>query len=288
MFDGNAQLLPAVRRLLNESVPPTRTDIYDASINWAGTAPLVEVPTANGYDPMAQIRLMQIRLLFCNGQDWGRYYTVAHLESPILDLLNVGYIFSNHQVSSPKYENLEIAGQLLLRNKTVLPRFFLVGNVLPVPDMKSALARMSAPDFNGATTAIVEGPVALSSAEPPGTVKVASFFPSKIILDVDALRAAYLVTSEAYSPGWKARVDGHAVPIEITNAAFRGLAIAPGKHRVEMEFAPRILTVSASISFFALLITTFLLIWKDRLRQTRPTPGSKTLSHRRRWPSPWD
>jgi hypothetical protein len=281
-FDGNAQLLPAIRQLINKSTPPARTDIYDASINWAGTAPLVEIPTANGYDPVAQIRLMQVRLLFCNGQDWGRYYTVAHLESPILDLLNIGYIFSQHPISSPKYENVEIAGQVLLRNKTVLPRFFLVGNVVPVPDMKSALARMSSPDFNGAATAIVEGPVSLHSADPPGTVKVVSFGPSKIILDVDALRAAYLVTSEAYSPGWRARVNGRAVPIEITNAAFRGLAIAPGQHRVEMEFRPRILAVSASISLIAVLIATFLIIWKDRSRQTRPTPGSKILSHRRR------
>ncbi len=259
-WDGDARLLAAVRRSVNASTPPARTDIYDDSINWAGTAPLIEIPSASGFDPMAQIRLMQVRLLFCDGQAWGRYYPVARLESPILDLLNIGYVFARSPVSSAKFENIaQVPGHVLLRNRNVLPRFFLVGNVVTAPDMKEALARMRVPGFNGAVTAVVESPVVLNSDGPPGTVKVVRFDRNKIALDVDALRAAYLVTSEAYYPGWQARIDGNPAPILITNAAFRGLAVEPGRHRVELEFAPRILVVSAGISLIALLVAAFLI-----------------------------
>jgi hypothetical protein len=257
-FDGDARLLQTVRGLVNASAPPARTDIYDDSINWAGTAPLIEIPSASGFDPMAQIRLMQVRLLFCNGQAWGRYYQVARLDSPILDLLNIGYVFSRRPITSPKFENAaEISGHVLLRNKNVLPRFFLVGKVAPAWSMQDALAHMKAADFDPGTTAIVEGQA--PSAESTGIVKVALFETSKIVLDVEAPRATYLVTSEAYYPGWRARVDGRPRPIAITNVAFRGLAIEPGHHRVELEFAPRILLVGAGISLSALLATAYLL-----------------------------
>jgi len=257
-WDGDARILQAVRQSVNASTPPARTDIYDDSINWAGAAPLLEIPSASGFDPMAQIRLMQVRLLFCDGQAWGRYYPVARLESPILDLLNIEYVFSRRPVLSAKFENIAVGSDhVLLRNKKVLPRFFLVGITVTARDMKGALARMSVPDFNGATTAVVESPVVLSSADPPGTVKVVRFDRNKIALDVDALRAAYLVTSEAYYPGWRARIDGNPAPIVITNTAFRGLAVPQGRHRVELEFVPRILIIGAGISLIALLAAAY-------------------------------
>ncbi len=39
-----------------------------------------------------------------------------------------------------------------------------------------------------------------------------------------------LATSEAWYPGWRASIDGRPAPLLVTNAAFRGLALPPGRH----------------------------------------------------------
>ena len=60
------------------------------------------------------------------------------------------------------------------------------------------------------------------------------------------------MTSEAYYPGWLAEIDGQPAPIVLTNAAFRGIAIPAGKHRVVMRFAPNI-WIGLGITLLALL-----------------------------------
>ncbi len=43
-------------------------DTKGASIHWSDSAMITGIPTANGQDPMALIRYMQVRDIFCNGQ----------------------------------------------------------------------------------------------------------------------------------------------------------------------------------------------------------------------------
>jgi len=43
---------------------------------------------------MALARLIQARLVFCQGERWGSYYQVTRPDSPVLDLLNVRYLLS--------------------------------------------------------------------------------------------------------------------------------------------------------------------------------------------------
>jgi len=46
---------------------PRAIDTIDSSINWAGSAPLLEIPRLGGDDQMALARLFQARLVFCQG-----------------------------------------------------------------------------------------------------------------------------------------------------------------------------------------------------------------------------
>jgi len=65
--------------------PPSRIDLYDDWNGWATTAALTELPTANGNDPFALYRFVQVRLLFTQGDDgtllpgWG--HRVGWLDS---------------------------------------------------------------------------------------------------------------------------------------------------------------------------------------------------------------
>jgi len=67
------ELLARIRTLVNQANPPWRIDTVNDSLRWAMTAPVTEIPTANGNDPLALERYMQVRLsLVGTGARWGR------------------------------------------------------------------------------------------------------------------------------------------------------------------------------------------------------------------------
>jgi hypothetical protein len=48
-----------------------------------------------------------------------------------------------------------------------------------------------------------------------------------------------LVFSESFMPGWQARIDGKLSRVEAYRGAFISVAIAPGTHRVQFDYAPK-------------------------------------------------
>jgi hypothetical protein len=48
-----------------------------------------------------------------------------------------------------------------------------------------------------------------------------------------------LVRRESALPGWRAEVDGHAVPVRTHEGIFQAVDVGPGAHRVEFSFTPK-------------------------------------------------
>src|SRR4051812_12013047 len=200
-FDGSRELLGRVREAVSRSNPPFRVDTVNDSINWAETAPLIEIPSPSGVDPLAMVRLMQVRLLFCKGERWGRYYQVSDVSSPILGLMNIGYLLSRDAISadrlarSPFVKEADVPGSILYRNQAVLPRFFLVDHVIAASGMEDGLRAMRAPGFDPHTSAVVEG---FPSTELRGgeraPVKVIEYSPNQVVLETEASGPSYLVS----------------------------------------------------------------------------------------------
>lgn len=214
-FGPFADIPATLRKLVNQTLPPARIDTREGSIFWTVGAPLFEIPSANGNDPFALVRLMQVRLAFCKGERWGRYYEVSDPDSPVLDRLNVRYLISNTKLElGPKYRHVaDLHGQQVYENTRVLPRFRLVAGTRELPP-----------------------------------VKVLDYTPRGLALETDSPVAAELVTSETYYPGWHASIDGRETLIHLTGGAFRGLNVPAGRRRVEMWFAPSILWRSCALA----------------------------------------
>jgi hypothetical protein len=256
-FGGSTRLPGAIRTLTAASRPPSRIDVKDAPVFWAGHAPIFEIPTANGNDPFALTRLMQFRLSFTKGERWGRYYEVGDTASPLLGLMNVEWLTSSRGVDpaslGPAWvKALELDGQYVYRNTAVLPRFFLASEIRPAVSPEQALAIVRAPGFDPRRAAAVEG-FASPALLAEGTVRVIRYSAGRVLLETEAAGASFLGTSEAWYPGWEARVDGRPAPLYPTNAAFRGLPLPPGLHRVEMSFSPGVLYSGALLSAAAWL-----------------------------------
>ncbi len=255
-FDGSRELLARMRALTSQTVPPARIDTVNDSLNWSYAAPLIEIPTANGDDPFALVRYMQVRLsLAKNGARWGRYYQVSIPESPVLSLLNVRYLLSRTPVSSAAVVKIgDVPGGAVYENPRVLPRFFLVNRIERVADMEQGLAVLRSTRFRPGDFAVVEGAPPFedqSTSEDNPPVRVVLYTPRRAVIETEARRPAFLVTSETYYAGWRGYVDGKEQRLFLTNVAFRGLPVPAGRHRIEMRFGPSVLWRGLGISALA-------------------------------------
>ncbi len=260
-FEGSRLAMSEMRRLVNETKVPSRIDVFDGSQAWAGRAPNLEVPTATGDDPLALLRVLKLRLCFAEGDYWERYYKVSAPESPLVNLLNVRFLLATAEipVRSTQFARREILsfGEVY-ENSKVLPRFFLVNEMRGSRNLDDSIAAMRSADFDPARTAIVEGSSGLRTfGTATGKVSVVHYGNQDLMLETDSTGPAFLVTSETYYPGWRCKVDGHAQELLLTNAAFRGLPVPAGHHRITMEFSPRIVWYGGAISLCAWL---FLLV----------------------------
>ncbi len=245
----------SLRTLTHTSRPPSRIDAIHDSFDWAMTAPITRVYTASGADIMAPERVVQARLAFCRGERWGSYYEVTNLHSPVLGMMNIGYLLSRLRVADPAplVEAAALPGRYLYENRSILPRFYLVSRVRRADSMQQAVALLRSADFHPAEEAIVEGGTPPLAGR-PGTVQLVAYGLQSVDLNVDAPAAQFLVTSETQYPGWRSFVDGRPQPLYYTNVAFRGLAVPAGKHTISMRFEPAIFYYSAALSALAWLV----------------------------------
>ena len=200
---------------------------------------------------------MQFRTSFTGGERWGRYYEVRDPGSPLLKFLNVRYVISRAPLAAPGalVARDDLPGNMVYENPDPLPRFFLVDRVRQASDTAAALAMVRAPGFDPRHEAVVEGAPPLADTQlSGGQVRVVRYQPREVVLEIDTAGPAFLATSEAYYPGWRARIDGRDERLYPTNVAFRGLPVPAGHHTLTMRFDPPILGWSALVSLAGLLL----------------------------------
>ncbi len=137
------------------------------------------------------------------------------------------------------------------------PRVYAVGQALVVDDKVAALAMLH-PSFDPAAQVVLSGPgaadAAASHATPRGRVRVDELFADRERLDVDLDGPGFVVSVDAWAPGWKAFVDGRPAPMLKANALFRAVAVPAGRHVVEMRYRPTTVVVGAGISGISVLL----------------------------------
>jgi hypothetical protein len=265
--DGSRDLVTRLRSLTGVVTPPYRFDTADASYSWSSSAALLELPTANGCDPLAPERVIQVRLSFAPGSRWGTCYQVVNAGSPVLGLIGARYLISRSPLIGPAPGPApgpavrpagEFVGYRIFENERALPRFFLTDRVRLTGSLGESAAVLHAPDFDP-SVAIVETQSfdPLPEAAPPGSVEVLSYAPTRIALRTHSAAPALLVATDTWYPGWEAFVDGAPARLYIADVAFRGIRVPAGDTRVEMRFTPRILYASAAVSALALAAALF-------------------------------
>ena len=191
----------------------------------------------------------------------------------MLDALNVKYIVApeplgfddgrwrlaarfKDQPSFALYRGMGRVDLWIYRNESFFPRAFWAGETVAVPqDDEDVVERVRRVDLRRSAVVCSRG-----NALPDGrgsrgdAVRIEQSAPGRLDVASSSRAARYLVVSESWHPGWRARVDGRPVPAYRTDGALLGLVVPAGAHRVELDFVPLLWTAAREISAFGALV----------------------------------
>jgi hypothetical protein len=241
----------------------------------------------DGTDPMTFVR-NGIPVMFTSNpvqqQRWQNFLDAFNLTSAMPDMLNVKYfVYGAAQYAQDKAQlgdKFQIAfqspggGQVVLENKNVLPKGWLVPAVAQINNLQQTFDILQNPSFDPRKVAIVESPPPFPLADPQSGAAIASnnvlvstYEGERIVVTAKVPQNALLVLGEKYYRGWKATMDSKSVEIVPVNHVLRGVYLPPGDHTVEFVFDPlpykvgKWLTLSSFVFFAAMLVREWL-IWK--------------------------
>ena len=192
-----------------------------------------------------------------------------HIERVVLtDLDGVHYVLSELEGKSDHVLAYRTEDVAIFENYDVLPRAFLAYRARAAADDDAALTLLRSQEFNPRQEALLAAAEVQPVAPPEEgaeRVDVRSYANEQAVLEVDLPAPGYLVLTDAWYPGWQARVDGAAVPIERADVLFRAVYLEPGRHTVEFAYRPTSFLGGLAAAALALLAALLLALgWRRR------------------------
>jgi hypothetical protein len=166
--------------------------------------------------------------------------------SHVLDLLRVTTVVLKPELarggpgpSALLVDGRAAGGLVRYEYRPKLPEAFLVGATQRT-NLSSAIRDIhGASPFDPASVALLDRPCAACPTGVPGPAGTAggvAWGLNRVGVTVDATRPAMLVLSQAWSPGWEARIDGHTVAVVRADGLVQGVPVPAGTHRVELAY----------------------------------------------------
>jgi hypothetical protein len=196
--------------------------------------------------------------------DVDRYFQgLGSRSSALYDFLGVGYVLGGKDIELD-WSKFELAFDgdptvNVYRNRSPLPRAFVVHHASVVPDHESAWTAIHQSAFDPATSVVLEAGQHLDAVETSlPTAQIVRYDANHLEVGVDASAQGYLVLSDPYYPGWRAWVDGEPAAIQRANYAFRAVAVPPGSHQVVLRYQPLTWRIGLSVTILTgLLLLVF-------------------------------
>ncbi|MDP9362112.1 MAG: hypothetical protein M3P29_11735 [Acidobacteriota bacterium] len=132
------------------------------------------------------------------------------------------------------------------------PRYYFADQIVTIRDRADFVKQLTTSSFSERVAFVARPSFVPASGVVSHIVETAN----TATLDVESSGQGLLVMSVTPHKYWNIRVDGARVPAIVTNIAYQGIIVTPGRHRVEMEYRNELVRVGMLIS----LITGALLI----------------------------
>jgi hypothetical protein len=171
---------------------------------------------------------------------------------------------------------------VIFENPHPLPRAFIVhqlseGHETPLDIGKSPLAVATSDDpilIDEAKSSGILGPNSLGPDNGEEAV-ITRYDHTRVEIAANVTQTGVLVLNDAWHPNWTVWVDGAERHLGEVNEAFRGVLLAPGKHLVEMRYAPRTFTIATILSTIGLASMLFLVLFRRRIDQQLMAYGER-------------
>jgi Bacterial membrane protein YfhO len=161
---------------------------------------------------------------------------------------------------------------VIYENPDPLPRAFIVhqvseGHETPLDIGKSPLAVATSDDPVLIEEARSRGLLDANPRRPGNTeqAEITRYDHTRVAISANVTQAGLLVLNDVWHPNWKVQVDGVEQHLGEVNEAFRGVLLAPGKHVVEMSYAPRTFAMARVLSIVGLATMLLLVLFRRRI-----------------------
>jgi len=150
---------------------------------------------------------------------------------------------------------LDPAPLLLQPIEAALPRALIAPEAIVLPG-PAAVAAAVDPARDPRRTAVLEEGEPLDaprSTGPTGTVRLVAKSRSRVDLLAELRSNGILVLYNSFERGWNATLNGRPAPVLRVDAAFLGVRLPAGTHRVRFEYSPRGLWEGSALAVAGLL-----------------------------------
>jgi hypothetical protein len=223
---------------------------------------LYELEDVRGYQSMTLRQFKETLSLWCAPRGAWWFNQVDDIGRPFLSFLNVRWALAPPDYAPPPGWRLAAAepAAALFENLRVLPRAFVPARLRVEPDAVRRLELLPTIQDFGRDGVLASGLASSADWQQNGraSVRILSYEGDSLLLDVEAEGPAIVATSLTAWPGWKATLDGSAVPPLSYNHAFLAFHVPEGRHRLELRYRPTSFLAGLGISVLTLVIAVAL------------------------------
>jgi hypothetical protein len=272
------------------SFPEARV-LWEPNLNWFGRFSMLSLAEASAYDYFLAPAYVQA----VNAQQGAPLDRPMTLVSDgdgggLWQVLGVQHIVRRTPLNSAGYrleKNLD--GWLIYRAVSALPRAFVVGKSVVLPDREVFQLAVTDPTVFASTAFLAPGQPSLTQPlDTPGYFAPASRVRlgfNSVVVEVAPEQPGLLVLNDSPWPGWWVTVDGRTADLlRLNGGLHRGVELSAGPHRVEFSYWPRPLTWGILGSLLSALLCLLLARpWQlfrrfDRFRSPVPGQSADSLS----------
>lgn len=143
----------------------------------------------------------------------------------------------------------------------------LVNDFEVIPDAQLAVQRVHEPNFDPASTAIMDSDPACglnSTSGTPGSVEILDSAPGYWLIRTASESEAILVLAETAYPGWRVEVDGQTAEVLTAYTTLKAVCVPPGAHEIVWTYLPTVYQVGGMVTIATLLLVVAAVIVQRR------------------------
>ena len=146
------------------------------------------------------------------------------------------------------------ASGMKVYRRDAFPRAWAVHQLVRVPNVPEGNLLVGQDPESFRRKAYMLGqPPSVETCAAPDTVKLIEHAADRLAIRAEMACDGMVILSDAFYPGWRARVDHRPAQIHEVNGALRGVAVPRGTHTVTMRYRPVSVSLGAALTLLGIL-----------------------------------